>query len=101
MCTGDLSSISGSESDDDDDTSSGHTHLGGTNHSPYLHFSAGNSAGSHAHFVYRCIVCNRSGGGGMGSGEELQRSLQRLGQPQVWLILMRSGGHFAGAVFRG
>ena len=32
---------------------------------------------------------------------DLLDSLINLTQPQVWIILMRAGGHFAGAVFRG
>ena len=35
------------------------------------------------------------------SGTTLVELLGSLREPQVWIILMRSGGHFAGAVFKG
>lgn len=100
--TGDLSSISGSESDsaptdDEDDTpnaSSSHVPQGRPHNSPYVHFSHA-SAQSHTYSIYRCIV------GRTGVEQSHDQVLHSLREPQVWLILMRSGGHFAGAVFRG
>ena len=35
------------------------------------------------------------------SGTTLVELLGSLRETQVWIILMRSGGHFAGAVFKG
>ena len=35
------------------------------------------------------------------SGTTLVELLGSLRETQVWIVLMRSGGHFAGAVFRG
>ena len=35
------------------------------------------------------------------SMSELLHAIADLTKPQVWIILMRSGGHFAGAVFHG
>ncbi len=73
--------------------------------SRYLHFSpaadAEGGGASPTHSVYRCIVTG-SHNPGLGEGSEvILDALQRLWDPQVWIILMRSGGHFAGAVFRG
>jgi hypothetical protein len=117
---GDLSSISGSESDsdsskDEDATSS----LPGSNTdfndedssvpsystlpvgSPFLYFSS--QDGRH-YAVYRSLVTNLKPAAVRGSSmssDFLLGSLVSLTQPQVWVILMRAGGHFAGAVFRG
>ena len=33
--------------------------------------------------------------------EDVMGLITGLAQPQVWVILMRSAGHFAGAVFKG
>lgn len=114
--TGDLSSISGSESDSDTNNvdvsppDSTHSQLtpappeGVACHSPFLYFTPGGTTSdsrvrSHTHSLYRCVMS----GGGVGSEEQLCSGLRQLGGPvpQVWLVLMRSGGHFAGAVYRG
>jgi hypothetical protein len=95
----DLSSISGSESDSahsDDEPDADHVILRGSSKSPFLNFS--DEAGS-THSIYRCILPGSQSS--MESRHDLERALQALREPQVWIILMRSGGHFAGAVFRG
>ena len=33
--------------------------------------------------------------------EEVAELIAGLARPQTWIILMRSAGHFAGAVFKG
>lgn len=116
MCDagGDLSSISGSESDsdsnkesekaklkllameeEDEDTSHNSKPMG----SPFLYFS---SQGGRCFAVYKNLVINHKAADvGNSTTSDLLSSLSSLAQPQVWIILMRAGGHFAGAVFRG
>ena len=116
---GDLSSISGSESDsdsnkeneeetkakpfqaavkeesDDDDDRTRSKTVG----SPFLYFSTRNGR---CFGLYRNIVTNLKAAEVLTSTtSDLLNSLTSLAQPQVWIILMRAGGHFAGAVFRG
>ena len=109
MYLGDLSSISGSESssspsDEEEGVElkqPGHTHSFRRS-SPYLHFSPSNDpvgVASPTHSVYRCIV-TANHAPEVGS-EVVQDLLRKLEGAQVWIILMRSGGHFAAAVFRG
>ena len=107
---GDLSSISGSGSSSSEEEevelkSTGHTHsrpVGSPRKSLYLHFFPASSAGEGGvpptHSVYRCILTSTRARTG---SEVTQDTLKALGDTQVWIILMRSGGHFAGAVFRG
>ena len=110
MITGDLSSISGSESDsapsdhtlsDDEDGDSNLASLyskkQGGGKSPYLYFSVG--IGKPIYSIFRSIVTDSHSG--MESSQQLCLALRTLETPQVWIILLRSGGHFAGAVFRG
>ena len=103
LLLGDLSSISGSESDSDDelktterDDDHGALQGKGADRSPYLHFSS--EEGS-THSIYRCIIPGSQSN--MEPGHDLGHALQALREPQMWIILMRSGGHFAGAVFKG
>ncbi|KAG6930246.1 ankyrin repeat and zinc finger domain containing 1 [Chelydra serpentina] len=103
---GDVSSISGSDSDDSDSGSEsdllpprGHADPGSGQQS---HRSAKvlfrNSQGQLLS-AYRCVLGSKKGGGEQ--QEELVASLQSLGVGTCWIILMTGGGHFAGAVFRG
>ena len=65
--------------------------------SPYIHFTVGDTGLSHS--VFRCIVADSHSSE---AGEcDLRTALRCLKNPQVWIILIRSGGHFAGAVFKG
>ncbi|NXP06356.1 ANKZ1 protein, partial [Thinocorus orbignyianus] len=111
-CTGDVSSISGSDSESSD-TSSESESLPSASNSP------GTPAVPRSHKVllcnakgqlisaYRCVlgtgkatrvsVCQ----GGIEEPVELTASLQSLGMSTCWVVLMMGGGHFAGAVFRG
>ena len=108
---GDLSSISGSESSSEDEQEGvelklpGHAHnasprSGVQKKSQYLHFSPADAVGgaSPTHSIYRCIV---AGSGTELGSEVILDALRGLKEARVWIILMRSGGHFAGAVFRG
>ncbi|CAI7990448.1 Ankyrin repeat and zinc finger domain-containing protein 1 [Geodia barretti] len=96
---GDLSSISGSESDSEDSceatpTDSAHQ----STSSPFVYFRADGSATGTVYSVYRVIL---AGGKKYVSNERLVPSLLSLSLPPCWVILMRGGGHFAGAVFKG
>ena len=115
---GDLSSISGSESDSDSNKESEEakskllsmeeederygndiTHTSKPRSSPFLYFS---SQDGRYFAVYKNLVINHKIAGVRNSTTpDLLNSLSSLAQPQVWIILMRAGGHFAGAVFRG
>lgn len=98
---GDLSSISGSESDSDETPAEGTKEEEKTappeprpQGSPFLYFKAGDGS---SYAVYRSVL--------LGSKASLPDALltERLGalrQPQVWIILMKAGGHFAGGVFK-
>ncbi|CAM4629157.1 tRNA endonuclease ANKZF1 isoform X1 [Caretta caretta] len=103
---GDVSSISGSDSDNSDSGSEtnllpprGHADPGSGQQS---HRSAKvlfrNSQGQLLS-AYRCVLGSKKGGGEQQA--ELVASLQSLGAGTCWVILMTGGGHFAGAVFRG
>uniref|UniRef100_K7G9K9 VLRF1 domain-containing protein n=1 Tax=Pelodiscus sinensis TaxID=13735 RepID=K7G9K9_PELSI len=99
---GDISSISGSDSEgsgssqesDPPPGSSRQSHPLGTRSARVL---LRNSQGQLLS-AYRCVLSTK------GSGEqqaELVASLRSLGAGTCWVILMTGGGHFAGAVFRG
>ncbi|TMS06303.1 Ankyrin repeat and zinc finger domain-containing protein 1 [Larimichthys crocea] len=108
---GDMSSISGSESDSeegDSDSDSGGTssNVNGTDNessaetglisaraSSKVVFQ--NSAGQYLS-VYRCILQGKSD-----DEQDAGRSLKAISNKTVWVIIMTGGGHFAGAVFRG
>ncbi|XP_053184725.1 ankyrin repeat and zinc finger domain-containing protein 1 isoform X2 [Scomber japonicus] len=106
---GDMSSISGSESDseksDSDDGGTSSNVTGTDNESPVetslitgrpsskVFFQ--NSAGQYLS-VYRCILQGKS------DGElDVGSSLKAINKETLWIILMTGGGHFAGAVFQG
>lgn len=113
---GDLSSISGSESDSDSnkeneevkskllsmkeeekygDGISQSKPMG----SPFLYFSSQDGC---CFAVYKNIITNHKTTEVRNlTTSDLLSLLPSLAQPQVWIILMRAGGHFAGAVFRG
>ncbi|XP_033863063.3 tRNA endonuclease ANKZF1 [Acipenser ruthenus] len=106
---GDLSSISGSDSDDDASDSDwgyrgdGDSTSAGTDSPPdapnrrlSCRVVFRNSRGQYLS-VYRCILHSNK----MDSETMLAASLQNLSNKSVWVILMTGGGHFAGAVFQG
>lgn len=108
---GDMSSISGSESDSDEgdsDSDSGGTssNVTGTENessaenglitgrrSSKVVFQ--NSAGQYLS-VHRCILQGKSD-----NEQDLGQSLRSIDKKTVWVIFMTGGGHFAGAVFQG
>ncbi|XP_072541431.1 tRNA endonuclease ANKZF1 isoform X2 [Salminus brasiliensis] len=108
--TGDLSSISGSDSeddeaddDDDDDGGSGdccHSDevtpegLEGGRSSSRVVFQ--NSEGQYV-ALYRCALQSSR----TDAEVDLVDSLLKMSDRTVWVILMTGGGHFAGAVFQG
>ncbi|XP_022596668.1 ankyrin repeat and zinc finger domain-containing protein 1 [Seriola dumerili] len=108
---GDMSSISGSESDSEeensdsdcggtssniagtDNESSGETSLITGRLSSKVVFQ--NSSGQYLS-VYRCILQGKSD-----DEQDAGASIMALSKTTVWVILMTGGGHFAGAVFQG
>ena len=104
----DVSSISGSESDSDpskdseeeeddqDFDDSAHSKLVG---SPFVYFS---TVDRRFFAVYRNLLTNLKANEIRTTANfDLVNSLTSLACPQVCIVLMRAGGHFAGAVFRG
>ncbi|XP_010190828.1 PREDICTED: ankyrin repeat and zinc finger domain-containing protein 1, partial [Mesitornis unicolor] len=101
---GDVSSISGSDSDSSDISSEldllpsasdgPKTLLVPRSHKVLLRNANGQLISA-----YRCVL--GTGKGGSEEPAELMASLQRLGASTCWVVLMMGGGHFAGAVFRG
>ncbi|XP_051260184.1 ankyrin repeat and zinc finger domain-containing protein 1 isoform X2 [Dicentrarchus labrax] len=108
---GDMSSISGSESDSEEEDSD--SDVGGTssnvtgtdnessvetsliNGRPSIKVVFQNSAGQYLS-VYRCIL--------QGKSDDVQDAgshLESISKKTVWVIIMTGGGHFAGAVFQG
>ncbi|XP_026151750.1 ankyrin repeat and zinc finger domain-containing protein 1 isoform X2 [Mastacembelus armatus] len=104
---GDMSSISGSESDseDEDSNSEGGTssNVTGTDNESSSEISGRlsskvvfqNSAGQYLS-VYRCILQGKSH-----EEQYVRSSLTDISKKTLWVILMTGGGHFAGAVFQG
>ncbi|XP_037136631.1 ankyrin repeat and zinc finger domain-containing protein 1 [Syngnathus acus] len=106
---GDMSSISGSESDDEEsDKDEGETDwsaAGGDNDNSddsslmTRRFSSKvlfqDSAG-HYLSVYRCILHGKSN-----EEQDLESCLKSITKRTMWIILMTGGGHFAGGVFQG
>ncbi|NXO57443.1 ANKZ1 protein, partial [Aramus guarauna] len=108
---GDVSSISGSDSDSSDVSSESEV-------LPSASDSAGHPPVPRSHKVllrnskgqlisaYRCILGTGKARvsvsqGGSEEPAELTASLQSLGASTCWVVLMMGGGHFAGAVFQG
>lgn len=114
--SGDLSSISGSESNSD---SSEECYLQKTtptdssHHSPFIYFTSGDSEAVYS--VYRVALTGEKVSMNVSvsvhmlsslaqeyaSTEGLVPSLLSLSHPPLWMVLMHGGGHFAGAVFSG
>uniref|UniRef100_H3DGD0 Ankyrin repeat and zinc finger peptidyl tRNA hydrolase 1 n=1 Tax=Tetraodon nigroviridis TaxID=99883 RepID=H3DGD0_TETNG len=104
---GDLSSISGSESDTEEGADS--NHITGTENETLPESGEGsgrpctkilfqNSAGQYLS-VHRCILQGKSA---QSDGEQdAGSSLKDINKKTSWVILMTGGGHFVGAVFQG
>lgn len=85
--------------EEDEDYGNDITHSSKPMGSPFLYFS---SQDGRCFAVYKNLVANHKVAGVTNSmTSDLLSSLSSLAQPQIWIILMRAGGHFAGAVFRG
>ena len=114
MFADDLSSISGSGSDSEE-TTDGHknntevssddddcdydeksNHVLPPTGSPFLQFSLKNDSDVVYSLYHKVLSHSHS----PITGTSLYRALSDFLKPQVWIILMRSGGHFAGAVYR-
>uniref|UniRef100_A0A146VC37 Ankyrin repeat and zinc finger domain containing 1, putative n=1 Tax=Fundulus heteroclitus TaxID=8078 RepID=A0A146VC37_FUNHE len=109
---GDLSSISGSESDSDEEDVEGDSGEAGSSiaetndersaepNSTAARLSGKvlfqNPAGEHLS-VHRCVLMGKSDS----DERDAVSSLKAINQKTVWVVLMTGGGHFAGAVFEG
>ncbi|XP_023193007.1 ankyrin repeat and zinc finger domain-containing protein 1 isoform X2 [Xiphophorus maculatus] len=109
---GDLSSISGSESDSDEEDmeSDGRgtgSNITGTDNESSAEPNATtgrlnskvvfqNAAGEYLS-IYRCALMGKADS----DEHDVVSSLNTVNQKTVWVILMTGGGHFAGAVFEG
>lgn len=103
--TGDISSISGSDSSDSEDGDLGdevapvQTDCALDTDQPQSRLSAKvvfqNAEGQFLS-LYRCILQSKKD-----NEEDLVSSLLKISNNTVWVILMTGGGHFAGAVFKG
>ncbi|XP_072730047.1 tRNA endonuclease ANKZF1 isoform X3 [Ciconia boyciana] len=101
---GDVSSISGSDSESSDESSESEllpsaSDSPGTPQVPRSHKVLLRNAKGQLISTYRCVL--GTGKGGSEEPAELTASLQSLGASTCWVVLMMGGGHFAGAVFRG
>ncbi|KAM3861949.1 tRNA endonuclease ANKZF1 [Diretmus argenteus] len=109
--TGDVSSISGSESDSgeedsDSDWVGGSSDVTRTDNESSVEADAAPSRPSSKVVfqnlegqylsLYRCVLQGKSDG-----EQDVAASLKTISKKTVWVILMTGGGHFAGAVFRG
>ncbi|CAN8218681.1 unnamed protein product [Coccothraustes coccothraustes] len=102
--TGDVSSISGSDSDSSDVSSElellpSVSDPGRTPQMPRSHKVLLRNAKGQLISAYRCVLL--TGKGDIEEPVELTASLQSLSASTCWVVLMMGGGHFAGAVFRG
>ncbi|XP_057883504.1 serine/threonine-protein kinase 16 isoform X2 [Melospiza georgiana] len=102
--TGDVSSISGSDSDSSDVSSESELlpSVSDTGQSPQIprsHKVLLRNAKGQLISTYRCVLL--TGKGDIEEPLELTASLQSLSASTCWVVLMMGGGHFAGAVFRG
>ncbi|NXW40616.1 ANKZ1 protein, partial [Nyctiprogne leucopyga] len=120
---GDVSSISGSDSESSDASSESEllpsaSDGPGTPQTPRSHKVLLRNAKGQLISAYRCVLgigkATRGNEvtlwvlarvsvyqGGIEEPVELTASLQSLGASTCWVVLMMGGGHFAGAVFRG
>ncbi|KAM6348153.1 tRNA endonuclease ANKZF1 [Alca torda] len=101
---GDVSSISGSDSESSDTSSESEllpsaSDSPGTPQVPRSHKVLLRNAKGQLISAYRCVL--GIGKGGIEEPVDLTASLQSLGANTCWVVLMMGGGHFAGAVFRG
>ncbi|XP_009460439.1 PREDICTED: ankyrin repeat and zinc finger domain-containing protein 1 [Nipponia nippon] len=101
---GDVSSISGSDSESSDASSESEvlpsaSDSRGTPQTPRSHKVLLRNEKGQLISAYRCVL--GIGKGGSEDPAELTASLQSLSASTCWVVLMMGGGHFAGAVFQG
>ncbi|XP_023786913.1 ankyrin repeat and zinc finger domain-containing protein 1 isoform X1 [Cyanistes caeruleus] len=101
---GDVSSISGSDSDSSDVSSESESlpSVSDTARPPQIprsHKVLLRNAKGQLISAYRCVLV--TGKGDTEEPMELTASLQSFSASTCWVVLMMGGGHFAGAVFRG
>ncbi|XP_042664439.1 ankyrin repeat and zinc finger domain-containing protein 1 isoform X2 [Tyto alba] len=101
---GDVSSISGSDSESSDASSESEllpsaSDSYGTPPVLRSHKVLLRNAKGQLISAYRCVLA--TGKGDSEEPAELTASLQSLSASTCWVVLMMGGGHFAGAVFRG
>ncbi|KFW80141.1 Ankyrin repeat and zinc finger domain-containing protein 1, partial [Manacus vitellinus] len=109
--TGDVSSISGSDSESSDTSSESEllpsaTNSPGTPQTSRSHKVLVRNAKGQLISAYRCVLVTGKASHSPAFWErdlreELTASLQSLSMSTCWVVLMMGGGHFAGAVFRG
>ncbi|KAK4008263.1 hypothetical protein OUZ56_013410 [Daphnia magna] len=87
-----ISSISGSDSDDDSSDRTVKTAVG----TPKIYFQ--NQKGQKM-AVYRCLLHSKKKS--TSNEEELIQLIQNLPKQNMWAIIMLGGGHFAAAVYQG
>ncbi|XP_009069278.1 PREDICTED: ankyrin repeat and zinc finger domain-containing protein 1 [Acanthisitta chloris] len=102
--TGDVSSISGSDSESSDASSESELQPSAsdsprTPQIPRSHKVLFRNAKGQLISAYRCVLV--TGKGAIEEPVKLTVSLQSLSVNTCWVVLMMGGGHFAGAVFRG
>ncbi|XP_075009119.1 tRNA endonuclease ANKZF1 isoform X2 [Calonectris borealis] len=102
--TGDVSSISGSDSESSDASSESElfpsaSDSPGVPQTPRSHKVLLRNAEGQLISAFRCVL--GTGKGGSEEPAELTASLRSLDASTCWVVLMMGGGHFAGAVFRG
>ncbi|KAM6332529.1 tRNA endonuclease ANKZF1 [Podargus strigoides] len=102
--TGDVSSISGSDSESSDASSESEllpsaSDSPGTTQTPCSHKVLLRNAKGQLISAYRCVLDTSKGG--IEEPVKLTASLQSLSASTCWVVLMMGGGHFAGAVFQG
>ncbi|NXA83483.1 ANKZ1 protein, partial [Thryothorus ludovicianus] len=106
--TGDVSSISGSDSDSSDVSSESELlpSVSDTSRTPQIprsHKVLLRNAKGQLISMYRCVLVTGKASHSPAFWERDSRkaSLQSLSANTCWVVLMMGGGHFAGAVFRG
>ncbi|KGL77735.1 Ankyrin repeat and zinc finger domain-containing protein 1, partial [Tinamus guttatus] len=109
--SGDVSSISGSDSESSDSSSESDSlppanDSPGTPQIPRSHKVLFRNARGQLISAYRCVLGTGQATGPVFQGvseepAELVASLQSISASARWVVLMMGGGHFAGAVFQG
>nr|XP_013816090.1 PREDICTED: ankyrin repeat and zinc finger domain-containing protein 1 isoform X2 [Apteryx mantelli mantelli] len=105
-CAGDVSSISGSDSESSDSSSESESlppasDSPGIPQVPRSHKVLFRNAKGQLISAYRCVLGTGKGGSRDQEPAGLVASLQSLSVSTCWVVLMMGGGHFAGAVFQG